>query len=35
VSNAQAVYRALREFDTRLADLTKADFTQEGYFYQI
>ena len=34
-SNAQAVYRALREFGAPLADLTEADFTQEGYFYQM
>ena len=34
-SNAQAVYRALREFGTPLADLTEADFTQEGYFCQM
>ena len=33
--NAQAVYRALREFGAPLADLTEADFTQEGYFYQM
>lgn len=34
-SNAQAVYRALREFGAPLADLTEADFAQEGYFYQM
>lgn len=34
-SNAQAVYRALREFGAPLAALTEADFTQEGYFYQM
>ncbi|PKO22693.1 MAG: hypothetical protein CVU38_08030 [Chloroflexi bacterium HGW-Chloroflexi-1] len=34
-SNAQAVYRALREFGAPLADLTAADFAQEGYFYQM
>ncbi len=34
-TNAQAVYRALREFGAPLADLTAADFAQEGYFYQM
>ena len=34
-ANAKAVYRALREFGAPLADLTEADFAQEGYFYQI
>ncbi len=33
--NAEAVYRALREFGAPLADLTAADFAQEGYFYQM
>lgn len=33
--NAQAVHRALREFGAPLADLTEADFAQEGYFYQM
>ena len=33
--NAQAVYRALHEFGAPLADLTAADFAQEGYFYQM
>ena len=33
-TNAQAVYLALREFGAPLADLTAADFAQEGYFYQ-
>ena len=33
-TNAQAVYRALREFGAPLAGLTAADFAQEGYFYQ-
>jgi len=27
--------RVLREFGARLADLTEADFAEEGYFYQI
>jgi hypothetical protein len=35
VTNAQAVYRALREFGAPLADLTAADFAEEGYFYQM
>lgn len=34
-TNAQAVYRALREFGAPLADLAEADFAQEGYFYQM
>lgn len=34
-TNAQAVFRALREFGVPLADLTAADFAQEGYFYQM
>ena len=34
-TNAIAVYRALREFGAPLADLTEADFAQEGYFYQM
>ena len=34
-TNAQAVYRALREFGAPLADLTAADFAREGYFYQM
>ncbi len=34
-TNATAVYRALREFGAPLADLTAADFAQEGYFYQM
>jgi hypothetical protein len=33
--NAQAVYRALREFGAPLTNLTADDFTQEGYFYQM
>jgi hypothetical protein len=34
-TNANAVYRALLEFGAPLADLTEADFSQEGYFYQM
>ncbi len=34
-ANAEAVYRALREFGAPLAGLTAADFAQEGYFYQM
>jgi hypothetical protein len=33
--NAEAVFAALREFGAPLKDLTPADFTQEGYFYQM
>ena len=34
-ANAKAVYDALREFGAPLADLSEANFTQEGYFYQM
>lgn len=34
-TNAQAVYRALREFGAPLTELTEVDFAQEGYFYQM
>ena len=34
-ANAKAVYDALREFGAPLADLSAADFAQEGYFYQM
>ena len=34
-TNAKAVYRALHEFGAPLADLDEADFSQEGYFYQM
>jgi hypothetical protein len=33
--NAKAVYAALKEFGATLKDLTSADFSQEGYFYQM
>jgi hypothetical protein len=33
--NAQAVFAALKEFGAPLKDLIPADFTQEGYFYQM
>jgi predicted nucleotidyltransferase len=33
--NAQAVYRALRDFGAPLTGLSEADFAQEGYFYQM
>ena len=33
--NAAAVYKALKEFGAPLAGLTEADFTEEGYFYQM
>jgi hypothetical protein len=33
--NAEAVFAALREFGAPLKELTPADFTQEGYFYQM
>lgn len=34
-ANAAAVYNALSEFGAPLADLTAADFAEEGYFYQM
>lgn len=34
-SNAQAVYKALREFGAPLAQMTADDFAEEGYFYQM
>ena len=33
--NAQAVFRALKEFGAPLKDLAPADFAREGYFYQM
>ena len=33
--NSKAVYAALREFGAPLKGLSPADFTQEGYFYQM
>ena len=33
--NSKAVYAALKEFGAPLNGLTPADFTQEGYFYQM
>ncbi len=33
--NANAVYQALKEFGAPLTDLTSADFSEEGYFYQM
>ncbi|MBN1146964.1 MAG: hypothetical protein JXA78_06900 [Anaerolineales bacterium] len=34
-TNAVSVYAALREFGAPLAELTEADFSEEGYFYQM
>jgi hypothetical protein len=34
-SNAEATYKALREFGAPLAGLTSDDFAEEGYFYQM
>jgi hypothetical protein len=34
-TNAKAIYTALLEFGAPLEDLTEADFSQEGYFYQM
>lgn len=33
--NAEAVYKALREFGAPLSDLTAKDFSEEGYFFQM
>jgi len=33
--NANAVYRALKEFGAPLANLTAEDFIQQDYFYQM
>lgn len=33
--NSKAVYAALKEFGAPLKSLAPADFTQEGYFYQM
>jgi hypothetical protein len=33
--NAAAVYQSLLAFGAPLADLTEADFAEEGYFYQM
>lgn len=35
MANAASVYRALKEFGAPLAELTKEDFSEEGYFYQM
>jgi hypothetical protein len=34
-ANASAVYQALKQFGAPLAGLTEADFSEEGYFYQM
>jgi hypothetical protein len=34
-TNAKAIYKALLEFGAPLEDLTEADFSKEGYFYQM
>lgn len=33
--NAEAVYRALKEFGAPLAGLTPKDFSEEGFFFQM
>ncbi len=35
ITNASAVYKALQEFGAPLVGLTEADFSEEGYFYQM
>ncbi len=34
-ANAEAVFKALREFGAPLIDLTANDFSEEGYFFQM
>ncbi len=33
--NAKKVFKALRKFEAPLANLTEADFANEGFFYQM
>lgn len=33
--NAAAIYTALKDFGAPLSGLTEADFSEEGYFYQM
>jgi hypothetical protein len=33
--NARAVFKALKEFGAPLTNLTEADFSKEGFFYQM
>lgn len=33
--NAATVYNALKEFGAPLAEMSEADFAEEGYFYQM
>jgi predicted nucleotidyltransferase len=35
IDNADAVYRSLKSFGAPLANLTKADFAEESYYYQM
>jgi hypothetical protein len=35
VTNARAVFKALKEFGAPLAGMTENDFAEEGYFYQM
>lgn len=34
-NNATAIYKALNDFGAPLAGLTEADFSEEGYYYQM
>jgi predicted nucleotidyltransferase len=34
-ANAKAIFNALKEFGAPLTDLTAADFSEPGYFYQM
>lgn len=35
ITNAKAVYKALKEFGAPLSGMTAKDFSEEGYFYQM
>ena len=35
IDNAAVVYKALKEFGAPLVGLTEADFSEEGFFYQM
>lgn len=35
VTNAKAVYKALKKFGAPLSGLVEKDFAEEGYFYQM
>ncbi|PKN90642.1 MAG: hypothetical protein CVU44_23100 [Chloroflexi bacterium HGW-Chloroflexi-6] len=35
IANAEAVYKALKEFGAPLTEMSVDDFSEEGYFYQM